>query len=270
MKTNFRHFSEYLTSQGKLDKTKIDASADTGPTGDKSPKPAATKGKGWEAQVKSTDKPKPYASTSKPVGKDWSEHPKGEKGGQGFADKGDKKLAYDPKTPKDFGKEGGKKVASWPKTTKEFLDTTNGMTVSELACMISDMRQVDQKPLPVFSEEPTIAAIYVSALANINNGVMETLVREMKRLGCLDRLVSEIFKHPEACQEVANIVANDGGVKTRLDRAITESLKETVDAPASKTEEGAPAKPRKNVKSIGGEKLDMSGSGVLSTRGQSK
>lgn len=107
MSNKLRRFSEYLASTGKLDKPKVDASADTGPTGDSAPKAAQTKGKGWEAQVKSTGKPVPYSNATKPVGKDYSAHPKGESEGKKFADTGNKKLVYEPKTPKDFAKEGG-------------------------------------------------------------------------------------------------------------------------------------------------------------------
>lgn len=280
--TKFRRFREYMSSTGKLDAPKVDASADTGPEGDKAPKAAATKGKGWEAQVKSTDKPKPYSTDTKPVGKDFSLRPKGEKDGKSFADEGNKKLVYEPKTPKDFGKEGGAKVASWPKTTKEFLDNTHGMSLSEFAEFLSDRNQSGLTGSQL-SSNPIIAAQYVSALAAANEGVMETLVREMKRLGCLDRLVAEIFKHPEAYPEVASTIGENAMISRRLERALSAANKnEVVDAPASDTEDGpikqtdlkpdTGSKARKNPKSIGDDnnKLDMSDSGVVTTKASKK
>lgn len=288
MTTKFRRFREYLSSTGKLDTPKVDPSADTGPEGDKAPKAAATKGKGWEAQVKSTDKPKPYSTDTKPVGKDFSNHPKGEKDGEPFTKKGDKKLVYEPKTPKDFAKEGGAKVASWPKTTKEFLDSTNGLTLSEFSEFLWQRNHhgiSTPNMSPITIDDPTIATHYVSSLAAANEGIMETLVREMKRLGCLDKLIAEILKHPEAYSEIAQAIGSeDVTVLRRLERAMKESrIQEVVDAPASDTEEGGASPPvtastklvpsksskaRKNPKSIGDDnnKLDMSDSDIITTK----
>lgn len=291
MTTKFRRFREYLSSTGKLDSPKVDASADTGPSGDNTPKSPATKGKGWEAGVKSTGKPVPYSNATKPVGKDFSEHPKGEKDGEPFTKKGDNKLVYEPKTPKDFSKEGGTKVASWPKTTKEFLDTTKEMTISELSEFIGGRYQsgltsggIGNLASLIPGADPIIATQYVSALASANDSVMETLVREIKRLGCLDKLVAEIFKQPETYPEVAHAVSENASVTRRLERALKETrVQEVVDAPATDTEDGGSnppiaantklvpskgSKARRNPKSIGDDnnKLDMSSSDVVTTK----
>lgn len=285
MTTKFRRFREYLSSTGKLDTPKVDASADTGPSGDNAPKAPATKGKGWEAQVKTTGKPVAYSNATKPVGKDFSSNPKGEKDGEPFTKKGDKKLVYEPKTPKDFAKEGGTKVASWPKTTKEFLDTTREMTISELSEFLTDKNQFNKTNVfPVVVDDPTIATHYVSSLAAANDGIMETLVRELKRLGCLEKLVAEVLKHPETYSEIAHAISEDISVSRRLERAINETrVQEVVDAPATDTEDGGSnppiaantklvpskgSKARKNPKSIGDDsnKLDMSNSDVVTTK----
>ena len=271
MSKKFRRFSEYLSNNGKLDKVKIDPSGDTAPEGDKTPQAAQTKGKGWEAQVKSTDKPKPYMPDEKPVGMNYSLRPKGEKDGKSFADAGDKKLIYEPETPRDFGN-GGKKVNSWPKTTKEFLDLTQGMTLSEFATFVSDGNKIGISEVPsidgcTLSSDPTIAAQYAGALATANEGVMVTLIREMKRLGGLPKLVQEILKHSESYNEIAAMIGKNAIVSQRLEHAI----KEVVDAPASDTEESEKeeeklVKGRKNPKTIDNEKVDMAGSNVMASK----
>ncbi len=282
--SNFRRFTEYLNNKGKVQtKPEVDPEADTGPSAAKTPGKPATKGKNWKSTVPLAGTPHNYASSDKPVGKDFGMKPKGETNKKGFADEGNKKLVYEPKTPKDFGKEGGtaQKNKSWPKAAsnnEQFLAHTKAMTPAEFTQFVSEQAKVSADNLPPCSCDPVGASRYVAALANANDGIMETVVRELKRLGAFDKLVSEVFNHPEAYTEVAFMMADeDKGASTA--RRLVRALHEVTDAPASETEGPAspPVKAQKKqqpnqgqkargTKSIAGGELDMGNSDVVQTR----
>jgi hypothetical protein len=298
--SKFRRFTEYLNAKGDTQtKPKVDPSADTGPDAAKTPAKPATKGKNWKSTVPLAGTPTNYASSDKPVGKDFSAHPKGESNKKGFADEGDGKLKYEPKTDCHCTNKEGKPLPdkSWPKpacnckgpcmckmtkqkvpsNNEEFLATTKGMTLAEFTQYVSEQNKIENDNLPPCSCDPVQAARYVAALANANNGIMETVVRELKRLGAFDKLVTEVFKNPEAYNEVAFMLADEEtGAATA--RRLIRALHETVDAPASETEgpasglpiKGEAKKPHggkgRRVRSLDGGKLDMGSSDVVMTK----
>lgn len=257
--SNFRKFNEYLNAKGTVQtKPEVDPKADTGPDAAKKPETPATKGKNWKAEVPLAGAPKDYTSSDKP----W----KPKKAETGLSDKGDKKLVYEPKTPID---PEGKKVKTWPKvTTEEFLANTREMSLAQFTKFISEQNKTVAENLPPCSCDPVQAARYVVALANANEHIMETVVREIKRSGCFDKLVNEVFTHQEAFVEMALMMADEeNGIKNA--RRLVRALHEVTDAPAAETEgpikKPAAAKAR-HTKSISGEKLDMGSNDVVQTR----
>ena len=238
-----KSYKEYLSKKGTVqEKAKVDPTADTGPDAASQPLTAATKGKNWEAQVKSGGKPAPYTPSTKPVPQEWPH-----KYETGLGDKGKKEFFKAPKAGEPQ-KEGGKKIGGWPKTTKEFLQHTRGMNLTEFAnFMLSYQENTSELPPP--SHDPVMATRYVAALADANDQILETLVWELRRSGSFCRLVEEVSKHNCDCSE-------------------------TTDAPASETEVGGekkkvgPPRTPRTPKTIGNDKnpMDLSGSGVEATK----
>jgi hypothetical protein len=253
---NFRQFKEYLDTKGKTQtKPKVDPAGDTAPLPPKAPLPAAKKGKNWENKAATSDKPAPYTPATSPA--------KPQKPEPGLANKGDKKLVYDPETPEEFNKEGGKKLTTFPKTTattKEFLEKTRKMSLSEFTTLISNENQANSKVNPLQYIK------YVAQLTAKNPKLMESLVREIKRNNGIESLTCETMKLPEVVNEVA-IMLQDEKFCQKINKAIRY---ETVDAPASETEFDDVVKKKsahkRRTKSIGGEKLDMGNSDVVTTK----
>jgi hypothetical protein len=225
-------FKEYLDSKNKLqEKPIVDIGGDTvGASTNKLPE-MATKGKNWKDETAIGEHPKDYTPGTEPWKFNYATKSKGE---PGFADDGDKKLVYEPKTPTDFGKEGGKKVTSWPKTG-QLKEVMNAVAVGKAA------------------NDPHFVTM---------------LVRECKRQGTMHNLLEEIFKHQETFSELAWML-NDEAIRLRLERAMYEAkVQESTDAPASETEEDEVT--TRKTKSIKGQKMDLANSDVKQSRMKTK
>jgi len=173
---------EYFSNKGKIvTKAKVDAKADyEGST------PKAPPGKGA----------KPYVSSSKKPGKD-----------EGLGEMGSEELVYEPDT-------------KTCKRTEGFLNKTKGMSLSEFTKYMLDecgCGQVEDDSLPSvtayttgkFQPHPPEVIRYISALANKNQGILENLVSQMVSMGYLGKLMKAVFDHPEAYEELTNMLGDE-------------------------------------------------------------
>lgn len=251
----FRKFQEYLDSKKHLvEKGKVEKVPDyTGPD-PKSPPSAEHK------PVGDTGSATPYRAPGSDPGQ-----PKPEK--DGFGDKGDKALVYEPKTdvPEKVG-DGGKEVPTWPKTkTESFLDETKELSLPEFAKYVRKTMNehcgCEEKKAPhvvaysagAFHPDPIQAIKYVVYLTNENEHILRALVHEARRAGCLDKYVNYMLEFPETYQEIAdrmNDTSEGPKVSRRIVKAMNDSynahleklnrIKEQVGPPAHKEEDDGP------------------------------
>jgi hypothetical protein len=173
---------EYFDNKGKIvTKAKVDAKADyEGST------PKAPPGKGA----------KPYVSSSKKPGND-----------EGLGEMGSEDLVYEPDT-------------KTCKRTEGFLNKTKGMSLSEFTKYMLEecgCGQVEDESLPSvtayttgkFQPHPPEVIRYISALADKNQGILENLVSQMVSMGYLGKLMKAIFDHPEAYEELTNMLGDE-------------------------------------------------------------
>jgi len=270
--TDFWTFKEYLDAKRKLVKTpkKEDVPDYHGPKPTKPDKPA-TSGDNWSSGVKPKGSPSPYKGPGTDPGQK-----KGEKGG--FADMGDKDLKYEPKAGLvDKAGEGGEKKKSWPNvaTVKHagakaheslldpFLDRTKDMPLPEFAKYVQ--RQLtehcgcENKEIPhvvaytsgPYHPDPIQAIKYVAFLANENQNIMRALLREMKRLGSMDRLLEGLLSIPETYSEIVHHMSVDPTVSSRIVRAMNDQIlkAEGVGPPAHRDEVDDEPDPANNAES---------------------
>jgi hypothetical protein len=234
--SNFRKFREYLTAKGMQEKPVESDDGDTGPTPEKYPPEAATKGKNWQ-----TTTPKEKSKAYVGVGTD----PGQQKYEKGFASDGDKKLIYEPKVGKPE-KEGGKKLDSWPAgKTEAFLDHTKDLTLAEFASYVSEQSKVSTEGLPAITAyktgaicpDPLQAMRYVITLAGANERLMESLVSMLKSQGNLDKFLRAAVNHSDTFNELAFLLADPsigGTISRKLVKALSEvTVQEITDIPAS-------------------------------------
>ncbi len=224
-------FQEYLDTKSKFStKGKIEAKADYSGPKESAPK---KENKHKDAGGKGQGQPKPYKG-----GKDAKDPNKGKLDG-GFADKGDKDLKYTPgdKEKGNFitgGKEaagvpGGKTVSSdWNKTkTQEWLNRTKGMSLAEFTKMIqkTTSKGIDKITNECACQESANDVVRQAvALANANQSVMITLVREMKRNKAFGKMVAEMLQHDETYKVMAHFMERDEKYARRLVRAMNEMV----------------------------------------------
>jgi len=240
MKNRRYSFQEYIDNRGKLlnkAPTKTVPSYE-GPS-PKSPPKGARKGKNWEVKVKDPSATQPYSNASD----DWGPVKK-EKGG--FGDMGDKGLVYEPS---EKATADGKKKATWPKgaTTEGFLRETKDMSTAQFArhvkkslnehCGCEDKKapHVVAYSIGAFHPDPIQAIKYVTYLANENAHLRRALIREAKRVGCVDKLLGEMLLMPETLTALAEALNGPDGesLERRLQKAIREMhIREEVDKPA--------------------------------------
>lgn len=262
---SFQKFKEYLTDKADLQKKPIiDPEADTGPSGKSAPKPpkavvkgknwknyeaaqqdpdadvgpppnkaikppkAATKGKGWKlpeaAQVEDGGdgrQPAPYMSPGTDPGQLTAD------GKEGKADplgqKGDKSMIYNPKTM-DQSLKMKKLHDTIPEDTKTeaFLKKTRGLSTDRYAEYV--LKQSNPKSIKQIIE--TVEII------NNNELLVEALVREMKRKGDFEPLISAILSQPETYAEIAIRLASESHGKN-IARQLAKAINEITAGPAS-------------------------------------
>lgn len=220
-------FQEYLDRNNKL-KTSgtvkqiadFEGSVDTKPAKEKKHKDAG--GKGQDGEVK------PYKG-----GTDAKDPNKG-KLGDGFAQKGDAKLKYEPGdgwyggkngvSKSEEGVPGGKKQATWPKTkTQEWVDRTKDMSLAEFTKTVraEAMKGLDECAC---QESPHNSIKETIAVCKCNPKYVSALVREMKRNGLFGKLVKEMVDHPETFKALAILMERDEMYARKLAKAMNEMV----------------------------------------------
>jgi hypothetical protein len=248
---SFTRFKEYLNDKGDVQKkADIDGRADTGPSGKNAPKPpkAQTKGKNWKnfqvkdeaAQVEdggNGTKPTPYMGPGTDPGVQYAADEKGQsspvKGNykDPLGQKGPKDLIYHPKTM-DQSLYMKKLHDTTPEDTKteQFLKTTQGMPTGKYAEYI--LKQ--QNPNGTRQVIETVEIIKQDEL------LIETLVRELKRKGGFEPLMSVILSQPETYVEIAARLANESKGKD-VARQLAKAINEITAEPA--TDDIVPERP---------------------------
>lgn len=233
--------NEYLNDKGKLvEKPKIELVPDYHGPDDKTP--PTSKGQG---------KQEPYkAANSDPEAK------KAEKGG--MAEKGDKKLVYNPKLKVGDSKDvpDGKHIGHYPRPqtkTESFIDKTRNLSQAdfirymkeECGCgmspdSIDGLPMVNSYASGPFHPHPPEAIKYVVVLANKNDKILKDLVHEMKRSGGMSKLMKALFDHPESYNDLAGMFGddNDGPKHSRgFTKAMADNFKKFMDEKDSMWEE---------------------------------
>ena len=185
---------EYVDENGKITKVKVDINAKY--TG-KIPESPSDKGA------------KPYiGSAINP-------------GDKALGELGHKDLEYNPDT----------KTAPKVKKTEGFVNKTKGMSLAEFTKYMLDecgCGQVDDETMPFitayttgkFQPHPPEAIRYVTALADKNEGILNNLVSTMVSMGYLNKLLKAIFEHPEAYEELTNLLNDDQDGSSRCDSLV--------------------------------------------------
>lgn len=180
---------EYVNEKGKvMEKARTDIKADY-------------EGK----KVKAPKDGKPYISEKKVSKKELA---------GGLAKLGDKDLEYVPDTTK------AKKVTK----TEGFLNKTKGMNLAEFTKYMLEecgCGQVNDDTLPFitayttgkFQPHPPEVIKYITVLADKNNGILENLVNQVISMGYLNKLMKAIFEHPQAYEELTNLLGDEDGDK---------------------------------------------------------
>ena len=211
-------FREYLDAKSKMiDKPPTETVPDYDGPDPKAPEysiiPDQLSADGGKPSTKKGPEQKPYRAAGSDPGQ--------KKGESGFADLGAKELVYNPGT--------GTK-------TEQFLDATKGMNLKEFTEFMSQECgcNIQSESLPTvtayaagkFQPHPPEAIRYVTALANKNERLMESLVHELKREGALGKLVKALMDHPETYGEMTQLLSGstEGLSRARsLARAMNEN-----------------------------------------------
>lgn len=230
-------FQEYLDRSGKLQTSgKVKTVADY--EGDAAFKPVKEKkhkdagGKGQDGEVK------PYQPTSN------AKDPNKGKMDDGFANKGDAKLKYNPDNtvPSKVG-DGGKKKATWPQTeTQSWIEKTKGLSLAEFTKTIREQAKKGLNECAC-QEAPHNSIKETVSVCKCNKTYVAALVREMKRNGLFNKLVKEMFNHTEAYAALAYLMEDESNAR-RLVRAMNEMM----DAPPMDGAGAPPALPFKKKK----------------------
>lgn len=211
MKNKLKTWKEYLDQNGKLvEKPVVSTVADYKGKNPASPDPSAADPNGL---VKYTQHTVPYSAPGKDSGL-----PK-QKGG--LADEGDKNLVYKPGETKNKQKE----LPTWPKTTttEQFINETKNMSMSEFIkhmkqeCTIAGISVGSEESIPTvtaytsggFHPYPPEAINYVVYLANKNERILENLIQEIKRQGCLGKIIKSIMNINESYDELVSLMDDE-------------------------------------------------------------
>jgi hypothetical protein len=267
---SFTKFQEYLNSKSDLQKkATVDGRADTGPSGSASPKPpkAATKGKNWKnfeveegAQVDDNGngaKNVPYSAPGTDPGLQHAANGKGEKSpvkglySDTLSSKGSKDLVYNPKTM-DQALKMKKLRDTTPEDnkTESFLNKTRDMSPEDYASYI--LKQTNAKGIKNIIE--TVEIIAKDEL------LIEAFVREMKRKGDFQPLISAILSHPETYAEIAIRMANESHGKD-IARKLAKAINEITAEPA--TDDIVPEKPASKKMPRNDDSINTRGQAVM-------
>ena len=110
--------------------------------------------------------------------------------------------------------------------TESFIEKTKGMSISEFTKYMMQecgCGSVNDDTLPFitaysagkFQPHPPEAIRYVTVLADKNQGILENLVSQMISMGSLGKLMKVVFDHPEAYEELTNMMSDEGDGPTR-------------------------------------------------------
>lgn len=174
---------EYVDENGKITKVKVDINAKYA---GKIPESPPDKGA------------KPYIGSAIKAGD------------KALGELGHKEFEYNPDT----------KTAAKVKNTEGFVNKTKDMSLAEFTKYMLDecgCGQVDDETLPFitayttgkFQPHPPEVIRYVSVLADKNEGILNNLVSTMISMGYLSKLLKAIFEHPEAYEELTNLLNDD-------------------------------------------------------------
>jgi len=241
---------EYLDDQGKLvEKPKVRVVADYDGPDPKSP----PKSKGAEDGA-------PYRPANA------AEKAKKPESG-GFADLGDKKLVYDPKTEGGSSKMTvlGTEIGSdWPKTkTENFLHATKNMSSSQFAKYMLESCACDMSNVPTVSyglngkhhPHPSEAVRYVTAITGQNIKLMESLVFEMKAQGNLSMLLAVMLEHRDTYNALTNLLEDEEFGPTRA-KHFARALSEAVGPPMGFGDEEEEVPPEEGEEGEEGPPMD--------------
>lgn len=217
---------EYLDRSGKLvDKPPIEI-VPKGQASPPTPPKAVTKGKGWDTHAPTTkEKPKPYVAPGR------SETRKTEKG---FGDLGNTKYEPDTKEGDSPFVPGGKMIKGYDTKVEQFIEKTKGMSISEFARYLLKEENSYYKNVASIDAYPPKAIKYVVALANENSKALRDLVFEIKRSGCMGKILEEMFEHTEFYDETTRLLEDEQKGIDRcncLARSMDASFSESVGPP---------------------------------------
>jgi hypothetical protein len=125
---------------------------------------------------------------------------------------GDQDAVYEPNT------ESAPKVQT---KTESFINKTKGMSIAEFTKYMMQecgCGSVSDDTLPFitayttgkFQPHPPEAIRYVTVLADKNQGILENLVSQIVSMGALGKLMKVVFDHPEAYEELTNLMSDEG------------------------------------------------------------
>ena len=167
-------------------------------------------------KVKAPKNGKPYsaADENKPSKKELE---------SGLAKLGPKEMQYNPNT------DTTKTIKV--KKTESFVNKTKGMSLSEFTRYMLDecgCGQVEDEGLPSitayttgkFQPHPPEVIRYISVLADKNQGILENLVSTMISMGYLSKLLKAVFDHPEAYEELTNLLSDEGDGPSRCNSLV--------------------------------------------------
>lgn len=233
----FTQFQEYLDKNKKIGKPIVDPLADTGPTPTPKPPKAATKGKNWHvvgksgaaaateaAQINDTPNgadPAPYSAAGKDPGLETAD---GGPEKEPLGDKGDSGLIYNPKTM--IQKLDVRTNKSEDKTTKE-PTPPKVVKASKTESFMNKTKDMSPEQFTEFILKKKSGAevnqvIETSVLITKKKSLIETMVREIKRKGGFERLMTAILSQPEAYVEIAKALQDENNLN-RLNRYMRET-----------------------------------------------
>lgn len=271
----FTKFQEYLDKNKKIEKPIVDPLADTAPEPTPKPPKAATKGKNWHlvgksgaaaaiegAQIDDTKDgadPQPYSAPGTDPGLETAD---GGPNKEPLGDKGDSGLIYNPKTMTQ--KLDVRTNKSVEKTTKEPIPPKVVKPSNKTESFLNKTRDLNPEQFAEFilkkhTGSEVNKVMEITTLVIKNKNLIETLVREIKRKGGFEELMSAVLNHSEAYVEIAKALKNESTLNK-----LNKILKETT-APPEIDDLDEPKKkvmPTRKTKSIEGEPMDMANSGV--------
>jgi hypothetical protein len=154
--------------------------------------------------------------------------PLGEKGMAGMTPKNVQPYGQKPAgAPKKLKMSKGKMPGKKKMKTEAFLQATSDLSNAQFTATLMENTSIPKPKLHSldgrkYTPEPAETMRYVVALALQNENMMSRLVREMKRNGGLEKLVSELFSHGELFSILAEAAATNPRINRKLNEAVAE------------------------------------------------